>query len=631
MKSLIGYLKKTLLSTSVFLFAFFIFSSPTSAQEPLFQINSFFSHNLKETEIETTATVQLTANITRVLSIYTTTIDAQNIKPTCYINKTEEIECKSYSRGSLTDIQIDLKNRVIPANEPFEISFFYKTKVNSPVSYSFKSNILDSTLKEVIIKYPKEKGDYSWSSELVSSKNQEGKDIVITVKNPLSTEITLYFSEGIQFKFSVNRVFTNSTEENQTFELILPMDSETQTVLWENISPLPTWSSTDEDGNYIFSYIVKPKETINCNILGYIQDNSKPPEVSDLKPFLIKPVGYWEITEKIEIKRLLSFISDKGLDINESATDINLLGDKEKSLFYKYLYQYVIYRLNYNSDTKLGNINTERLGASGVIKVSNNATPIDFADYYIALLRYFSVPSRLVLGYISDISNKTTDGYYHYWVEYFDYVQNKWVTSDPFMEKYTKKSLFENSFPDHIEILKRGKSPMSPTLSFYTPSDFQISLESDAKIEKKLNLDSSLSFENYDITKNFVKTFINISNTGNVSISQIDLKKSNISEISKYLDSTTNVNSFLILPKQNISFQLNIPIEKIYSPKIFISGTVKNTSGIVSEFYVEKEVPEDTPFYLNIITKVLSILFFVILLIIGIFIFKSIKKKIWTK
>ena len=139
------------------------------------------------------------------------------------------------------------------------------------------------------------------------------------------------------------------------------------------------------------------------------------------------------------------------------------------------------------------------------------------------------------------------------------------------------------------------------------------------------------SFENYDITKNFVKTFINISNTGNVSISQIDLKKSNISEISKYLDSTTNVNSFLILPKQNISFQLNIPIEKIYSPKIFISGTVKNTSGIVSEFYVEKEVPEDTPFYLNIITKVLSILFFVILLIIGIFIFKSIKKKIWTK
>jgi len=199
------------------------------------------------------------------------------------------------------------------------------------------------------------------------------------------------------------------------------------------------------------------------------------------------------------------------------------------------------------------------------------------------------------------------------------------------MEKYTKKSLFENSFPDHIEILKRGKSPMSPTLSFYTPSDFQISLESDAKIEKKLNLDSSLSFENYDITKNFVKTFINISNTGNVSISQINLKKSNISEISKYLDSTTNVNSFLILPKQNISFQLNIPIEKIYSPKIFISGTVKNTSGIVSEFYVEKEVPEDTPFYLNIITKVLSILFFVVLLIIGIFIFKSIKKKIWTK
>ena len=126
MKSLIGYLKKILLNTSFFFLLFSLFPSSLFAQEPIFQINSYFSHLVRDSAIETTATAQLTADTTRVLSIYTTTIDAPNVKPTCYINKTEVIECKSYSRGELTDIQIDLKNRVIPANEFFEISLFTK-------------------------------------------------------------------------------------------------------------------------------------------------------------------------------------------------------------------------------------------------------------------------------------------------------------------------------------------------------------------------------------------------------------------------------------------------------------------------------------------------------------------------
>jgi hypothetical protein len=191
--------------------------------------------------------------------------------------------------------------------------------------------------------------------------------------------------------------------------------------------------------------------------------------------------------------------------------------------------------------------------------------------------------------------------------------------------------LFGSSFPDHIEILKRGKNPMSPTLSFYSPSDFQVSLSEDLEVKKVINLNTTLSFENYNVTKNFVKTFIDISNTGTVAISNIALIKSNISNISKYLDSTTNINSFLILPKQNINLQLNIPIEKIYSSKIFLSGNANNASGLISEFYVEKDIPENTPFYINIITKILSLLLFVVFIIIGTLIIKSIKKKIWTK
>src|SRR5690606_3460264 len=118
-----------------------------------------------------------------VLSIYTTTIEASNITPKCFINN-EEIKCDRYNRGALTDIQIDMKNRVIPANEPFEITFRYSMENNNDISYIVKSNVLDSTTKEVVIKYPSEKGNYSWSSEIITSKTEKDKNIVLTVKNP---------------------------------------------------------------------------------------------------------------------------------------------------------------------------------------------------------------------------------------------------------------------------------------------------------------------------------------------------------------------------------------------------------------------------------------------------------------
>lgn len=631
MRSLIGYLKKILLLISL-LSSFLLFSKTTAfAEENTFKVSSYFTHTIKESTIDTHVIIQLNTDITRVLSIYTATIQAKNITPKCYINGTEEIECKRYNRLSVTDIQIDFQNRVISPDSTLELVVTYSTPYDNNISYNMPSKVLDAETKEITIKYPRNKGEFSWASESVTNKNQNNKEYILTFKNPKESEISIFFTDNIQYKFTVNKVFTNPNDQIQTFELVLPMDSENQVVIWEDITPLPTYSTIDDDGNFIFSYLVEPKQTIDCNIVGYIQKTNNVKTQKEVLSFLTKEGAYWEILDNSEIKRVVNFMKDKGFVINENTKDIKLFKDNQKSVFYKYLYQYVIYRLNYKEDIKLGDLQTSRAGASTIIKDANNANPIDFADFYIALLRHFSIPSRMVLGYISNISGFTTDGYYHYWVEYFDMTKNEWVAADPFLEKYYKKPFLGGDLVDHIAILKRGKSPLTPTLTFYTPTDFLLSVDDGEFKEKNLSINANLSTNSYDITRKHLKAYINLSNSGNIAISDISFKKSNFGTVTKYIDSVNNTTSALLLPKQNLSIQLNIPYEKIHSSELYIEGEIKNIAGNTQNIIMRSEIPNGVPSYILVMSKILSILTFIGILLVIYILFKIVKRFLWTQ
>jgi len=271
------------------------------------------------------------------------------------------------------------------------------------------------------------------------------------------------------------------------------------------------------------------------------------------------------------------------------------------------------------------------LGASAVIKDGNSANPIDYVDFYIALLRHFSIPSRMVLGYISNISGNTTDGYYHYWVEYFDITKNEWVTADPFLEKYLKKSFFERELADHIAIVKRGKNPLAPTLTFYTPTDFLLSVDEGEYKEKDLSINADLSTDTYDITQKHLKAYINFSNSGNIAISDISFKKSNFGTITKYIDTVNNTTSALLLPKQNLNIQLNIPYEKIDSSEVYITAEVKSITGNTQNIIMRREIPNGIPSYIVIISKILSVLTFLGISLLLYILFKISKRFLWTQ
>lgn len=632
MRNLIGCLKKTLLATSLFFLLFPLSNLKVSAQENPFHVSSSFIHNINGTNVSTELTIYLATEATRVLSLYTTSIQAKNIKANCFTSNGNSIKCESYNRTSTTDVQMDLKNTVISPGSPLTIKITYSFELENEISYSLPSKVLDAKTDEIKIIYPNEKGDFAWPSENISSKEQRNGKREVVFKNPAKDIVAIFFDSKLQYSFRINRQLTNSSpKEYQTFELVVPLDDTSQVVIWEDISPLPNSSIQDEDGNYIFRYILKPGESTSVQITGIILKEASNQVQSNEQAFLTHTGGYWEVDDTSEIKRIASFMKDKGLDINPLLTSVESLNTSQRELFHKFLYQYIIYRLDFPDNVQLGIENALRVGANNIQKNALESTQIDYADFYIALLRHYSIPSRMVLGYISNVTGGTSDGFYHYWVEYFDKDKEKWVQVDPFLDEYFGYSIYGVNLNDHIAILKRGKSPLAPTLTFYSPTDFILNIDSSGSVKKDMSVNSSLNFDTYDITKQYAKAYITTSNTGNIIISEIDFPHSNIGNVKTHLDSVNNNSSLILLPKQTNTIQINIPTKDMFFNTVSISSRFKNNSGLNVDLTISDEIPQNIPLYVRVLSKILSLASFAMLLLLIYTIYKLSKRKQWTQ
>ena len=628
MRDLTGYLKKILYLFSISLI-FSIFSFQLFANDD-FTINSNFNHTLTSESVETDVILQINSVGPRVISYYTASIPIANLKTTCRNFKTgEPFECAYYHRGSVTDVQIDLRNSVTKPDNPLEIAISYSTSINEANSYTVSSNILDTKTVGVSITYPKEMGEPFWSSDPIQSVRLKGEDLMeIYIGDPIHPSVSLLFGEKITYRFEINKVFSNpSSEESQTFELYVPSDTHNQVIIWDEIDPLPNTALKDEDGNYIFKYVVGNDKTIDCKVSGYIQMIKVDNEHFVNESFLTQKAGYWTISNNTEFSRVNTYLRRRGLEVDSSFDDINRLEDSEKEVFYRYIYQYVIDRLDFSKDIALGITNETRLGANTLTENPNESSTIDYADFLIALLRSYNVPSRLIVGYVSNITGYTSDGFYHHWVEYYDQTQNRWITADPFLENYFEKSLFGSPFYDHIVIIRRGKSAVAPKLSFFTETDFTVRSETEEDIIGVFDLNSELSFERLITTQKFLRGYIYLSNTGNTTINNYNIVNSNIDGLNSYIDPLNNLSSRIILPKQNAKLQFNIPTENINDDNINVDILFTNTDIYEKEISLETSLEKDTPVYISILSKIFSIILFSSLILLIYFGVTFIKKK----
>jgi len=624
MRNLTGYLKRIVFLSSSLLFLI-SFTKPLQAEDS-FQINTSFQHEITSDQINTEVIVNISSDDSKVISYYTASIPEKDINVKCFSVKTgKKIECTEYHRGSNTDILFNLNNSVVRKDTPLEVKISYSKKSAEGNAYNITSKVLDANTNSVIIKYPKEKGEPLWTSDPLSNIKLINDSYQVTINKPLYSNISLLFGRNIQYKFEVSRSFQNSTDDNETFELVLPPDTKDQIIIWDDISPLPNSSTIDEDGNYIFKYIVSPNSTLDCKIKGYIEKVSSTEE-SDIRTYLTKETGYWNITNTSEDKRVKTYMKKQGVNLPDGFDDINTLDNPNKELFYKNIYKYVVEKLNLDKTQTLGIEDISRLGSTTLTESAQNAKPIDYADFYIALLRKYNIPSRLVIGYVSKISGYTSDGFYHYWVEYYDTMNSKWMTADPFLEDYTQKDLFKSDFYDHLTILRRGKSTVSPNITFYSNTDFKVEFLSDGNKEKTFEPKTELYFEKLKSTDKYLKGYIYITNQGNIAITSTSFLSSNINNILKYIDPVNNTTSHIILPKQNATIQMNIPYSSISSPELFVNLKFSNTSTNTKEIMVKQNVSEIIPIYITLLSKFASILCFFIFIYLVYFVYRKIRK-----
>lgn len=624
MRGLIGYLKKILFLSSILALTLSL-AQKTSAAEP-FQIYTSFEHKIESKNISTEAILQIRSDSPRVISYYTASIPQKNLDILCYLVKTNKrINCTTFHRGSNTDVLLELNNAVVKKDAPLEVMLRYKVSNDSGNAFNISSKILDTTTSSVLIQYPKTIGEPLWTSDPLSSIKAVKNSFQILINKPIHPTISILFGEKVSYKFSISRNLQNTTEENQTFELIVLPDTKDQTVIWTDISPLPNSAVLDENGNYVFKYIVPPSQSMECKIDGYVEKIISE-EKEKGADHLTKPTGYWNIVNSSEWIRVQTYMKRHNLNILKDFDDIESLKTEEKEIFYKALYKYVVEKLNFNKNLTLGIETTARLGANILTESALESAPIDYADFYIALLRHYKIPSRMVIGYVSEISGYTADGFYHYWVEYYDSTLSKWITADPFLSDYLNKDLFKSDFFDHITVLKRGKSSVSPNITFYSENDFKVEFSPSEKEDISFSPTVELTFEKLKSTDQYLKGYLYILNSGNIAINRHFLEKSNIENVRKYIDPVNNISSKIILPKQSATIQLNIPYNSIRSSNIFLNLTLANNSSNQKNFLLEQNVTEILPIYILIISKIISISVFLVGFFLIYFGIKKIRK-----
>lgn len=265
--------------------------------------------------------------------------------------------------------------------------------------------------------------------------------------------IAVLFGDYTTYQANFNFPLNNDTNLTKTFTVALPPNMPSQEVFINSITPAPTGTSLDSDGNIwaTFSVPANTKTTVQTDILAkikYLQyDLSKSGTKADIPSDLIArytgSTKYWQ-SNNPTIQKKAKELTEGKKTVAEQVQAIN---------------NYVIDTLSYNSDKIKYNV---RQGAVQAIADPNNVVCLEYSDLTIALLRSAGIPARMPIGYGYSGNLKSSSSVadsLHSWVE--TYVPNiGWMNVDPtWGEKFNN---FGYSDLDHFAFALWGADDSQP-------------------------------------------------------------------------------------------------------------------------------------------------------------------------
>lgn len=266
--------------------------------------------------------------------------------------------------------------------------------------------------------------------------------------------IQIGFGEFQVFVFKLSYHLENPLNEFAETTIPLPPDTAFQKVYYELISPEPSKTTRDADGNWIATYKLKPRERVDVHAHGSVQifaaaHNSLTPTKRSLGNNLLGN-EYWQVDSEI---------------ISSIASTLN--GPKE-------IYDYVVDTLSYDYERVRPNV--QRMGAKEALNNPSSAICMEFTDLFIALARASGIPAREINGYaytenpeIQPLS--LVSDVLHAWPEYWDEATSAWTPVDPTWGDTTNGlDYFDKLDLRHFTFVIHGEDPSKP----YAPGSYKL-------------------------------------------------------------------------------------------------------------------------------------------------------------
>jgi hypothetical protein len=379
-------------------------------------------------------------------------------------------------------------------------------------------------------------------------------------------------------------------------DIAFPPDTLYQKVYLTSLSIRPQQTMTDQDGNFLARYVLKPKETLDINYEAEVEMNTYPREevrpmtkllFENQKNYLLTAEKYWTLNNINEISGL------------KNTQDI---------------YQYVTGTLKYNYQV-LNNKNLKRMGASMALQNPDKAVCMEFSDVFIAIAREKGIYSREIEGFgfsqdqymrpislISDIL--------HSWPEYYDTRLSLWVPLDPTWENTSGIDYYSSFDLNHITFAIHGKRSDYPwPAGMYKVEDSKdviVKAVTDRPPEKiEINIEPPTLSDNYSENKTIVSK-LSLINNGNTYLWNLPVEiktKGLVASPDKIV-----VPMMAPMEKKEISYQLAIDPSK-KSKKALISILVMGNQLYQKEFSI-------VPYYYPYVMKAFVGLTIIIILLL---------------
>lgn len=403
-------------------------------------------------------------------SKYTVSIGAMKISDIEALDSKGALPTNITKDGSKTKIEVSFTDQVVGIDKEYNWKLRYKSNDYAErqgkvwqVMVPKAPKLLDGDSYSLSLSVPVAFGDPTSIDPAPSKKVESGGKIRMYYdKSALDQRGILASFGSLQtMDFSIKYVIRNKGVLPIYGKLPLPMDTNYQQVLINDLNPKPENVIVDNDGNYIAWYKLDRDAVLNVEARGQVQLTLKgTPQVSrELSKYesnrLVKADQYWDVDNPI--------IKQKVADILKNSLDASV---REKA---KLINRFVVNDLSYDH-SRVEKEDFSRLGALSALNNPDKALCGEYADLFVTLARSAGIPARRLEGFaytsnreIRPLSLGRT--LLHAWAEYYDPVKG-WVMVDPTWESSNDGvDYFSNFDLNHFVLAIQGDSSVEPSAS----------------------------------------------------------------------------------------------------------------------------------------------------------------------